>query len=185
MTTTEALRLQLDNLQKEKQELEVRNLKLCDNPSKEALREVEKERDHWKEECERITVENEQLKLLYEELLQQFSGGQTNLNGSSTGLQNTAELQEMEKELRCATHWKARSELFEKEIDRLQKLNGELEKKIVLTENNLELECFRAEARVRGQWEACEGRVVEHVAELQCQLRGKQTEESLPKLKNG
>jgi len=89
----------------------------------------------------------------------------------------------MEKELRCATHWKARSELFEKEIDRLQKLNGELEKKIVLTENNLELECFRAEARVRGQWEAREGRLVEHVAELQRQLRGKQTEELLPKLK--
>jgi len=55
---------------------------------------VEKERDHWKEECERVTVENEQLKLLYEELLQQFSGGQTNLKGSSTVLQNTAKLQE-------------------------------------------------------------------------------------------
>jgi len=81
MTTTEALRLQLDNLQREKQELEVRNLKLSGNPSKEVLREVEKERDHWKEECKRITVENEQLKLLYEELLQQFSGVQTNLNG--------------------------------------------------------------------------------------------------------
>jgi len=51
MTTTKALRLQLDNLQKEKKNLEVRNLKLSDNPSKEALREVEKERDHWKEEC--------------------------------------------------------------------------------------------------------------------------------------
>ena len=54
MTTTEALRLQLDNLQKEKQELEVRNLKISDNPSKETLREVEKERDQWKDESERI-----------------------------------------------------------------------------------------------------------------------------------
>ena len=61
MTTTEVLRLQLDNLQREKQELEVRNLKLSENPSKEVLRDVEKERDHWKDECERITVENEQL----------------------------------------------------------------------------------------------------------------------------
>jgi len=47
----------------------------------------------------------------------------------------------------------------------------------------LELECFRAEARVRGQWEAHEGRLVEHLAELQCQLRGKKTEEPLPRLK--
>jgi len=173
MTTTEALRLQLDNLQKEKQELEVRNSKLSNNPSKEVLR--------GKGTIGKKNVrENGQLKLLYEELFQQFSGGQTNLNGSSTGLQNIAELQEMEKGLRCATHWKARSELLEKEIDRLQKFNNELG---VLTENNLELECFRAEARVRGQWETREGRLVEHLAELQCQLRGKQTEESLPKLK--
>ena len=50
MTTTEALRLQLDILQREKQELEVRNLKLTDNPSRESLKEVEKERDHWKDE---------------------------------------------------------------------------------------------------------------------------------------
>ena len=65
MITTEALRLQLDNLQKEKQELEVKNyLKFSENPSKEVLRDIEKERDHWKDKCERITVEKE--KLLYE-----------------------------------------------------------------------------------------------------------------------
>ena len=43
MTTTEALRLQLDIPQKEKQELEVRNLKLSDNSSTVTLEEVEKE----------------------------------------------------------------------------------------------------------------------------------------------
>jgi len=42
----------------------------------------------------------------------------------------------MEKELRYTTaHWEARSELLEKEMNRLQKLNGELEKKIVLIWN--------------------------------------------------
>ena len=53
MTTIEALRLQLDNLQKEKQELEVRNLKLSQNHcNREAVVELEKERDQWKEDWE-------------------------------------------------------------------------------------------------------------------------------------
>ena len=43
MTTTEVLRLQLDSLQREKPELEVRNLKLSENPSKEVWRDVEGE----------------------------------------------------------------------------------------------------------------------------------------------
>jgi len=73
----------LDILQKEKQELEVRNLKLSDNPSRATLKE--EERDHWKDEYERVTVENEHLKTLYEELLQQLPEGQTNPVNSSTG----------------------------------------------------------------------------------------------------
>ena len=194
MTTTEVLRLQLDNLQREKQELEVRNLKLSENSSKEVLRDVEKERDHWKDECERITVENEQLKLLYEELFGQLPEGRTNPVDSGTGhcqamaglqeqletQQNNLEqweckCQELEKELSSLVHWKSRSGLLEKEINKLQQLNGELEKKISLVENNLELECFRAEAKERKQWEAREGRLVEYVAELQCQLKNKET----------
>ena len=192
MTTTEALRLQLDILQREKQELEVRNLKLTDNPSRESLKEVEKERDHWKDECERQIVENEQLKTLYEELLQQLPEGQTNPVNSSTGHQATAELQElikrqnndleqwkykcqeMEKQLNSVSHWKTRSELLEKELNKLQKLNGELERKVLLAEDKLELECYRAEAKVRRQWEACEGRLVEQLAELQCRLKSKE-----------
>ena len=54
---TEALRLQLDNLQKERQELEARNLKLSENPSKEVLRDTKKERDHWKGECKNYSGE--------------------------------------------------------------------------------------------------------------------------------
>ena len=158
MTTTEALRLQLDILQREKQELEVRNLKLTDNPSRESLKEVEKERDHWKDECEKQIVENEHLKTLYEELLQQLPEGQINPVNSSTGHQATAELQElikrqnndleqwkyksqeMEKQLSSVSHWKTRSELLEKELNKLQKLNGELERKVLLAEDKLELE---------------------------------------------
>ena len=67
----EALRLQLDNLQKEKQELEVKVLKLSQNhPGGGTIIKLEKERDQWKEDCERITVENIQLKALCEEVVQ-------------------------------------------------------------------------------------------------------------------
>ena len=57
MTANEALRLQLDNVQKEKQELEVRLLKLREiQPDVEGIVEVEKERDHWKEKYEGVMV---------------------------------------------------------------------------------------------------------------------------------
>ena len=39
----------------------------------------------------------------------------------------------------------------------------------------MELECFRAETKERKQWEAREGRLVEYVAELQRQLKNKET----------
>lgn len=77
MTATEALRLQLDNLQKEKQELEVRILKLSQTqPDVKATTEIEKERDHWKEKYEGVVVENSQLKALYEELLKSNEAGE-------------------------------------------------------------------------------------------------------------
>ena len=80
MTAVEALRLQLDNLQKEKQELEVRLLKCTQaQPDAVAIVEVEQERDHWKEKYEGVVSENSQLRSLYEELLkyksQENSGG--------------------------------------------------------------------------------------------------------------
>ncbi|XP_065891487.1 protein CASP-like [Dysidea avara] len=67
MTAIEALRLQLDNLQKEKQELEVKLLQI--QPDAEAIVEIEQERDLWKEKYEGVVVENSQLRVMYEELL--------------------------------------------------------------------------------------------------------------------
>ena len=59
MTTTETLRLQLDNLQKEKQKLQVRILKLSQTqPDTKAITEIETERDHWKEKYEGVVIEN-------------------------------------------------------------------------------------------------------------------------------
>jgi len=61
-------------------------------------------------------------------------------------------------------------------MDRLQQLNGELEKKIVLGEGKLESECYRAEAKLRKQWEAREDRLVKQLAKLQFQLMSKEAE---------
>ena len=64
----------MDNLQKEKQELEVKVLKLSQNhPGGGTVIELEKERDQWREDCERITVEDIRLKALYEEVIQHMS----------------------------------------------------------------------------------------------------------------
>ena len=63
MTTTEALRLQLDNLQKEKHELQVRILKLSQTkPDAKAITEIETERDHWKEKYEGVVIETPNLR---------------------------------------------------------------------------------------------------------------------------
>ena len=94
MTAIEALRLQLDNLQKEKQELEVRILKLSqEQPDAVAMREIERGRDHWKEEYERVMVENAQLRALYKELLKHTSECIYPVD-SAKGHQTIVELQE-------------------------------------------------------------------------------------------
>ena len=64
----------MDNLQKEKQELDIKVLKLSQkHPGGGTVIELEKERDQWREDCERITVENIRLKALYEEVIQHMS----------------------------------------------------------------------------------------------------------------
>ena len=149
MTTIEALRLQLDNLQKEKQELEVRNLKLSQNHcNREAVVELEKERDQWKEDWERVTVENVtvQLKALYEEALKHMSDNETNSTKSQqiiTVLQEQIEV--AQANVQC---WKCKYEKLEVELNRVKQHNNELEQKIIQVEAGLELECYRAESRV-------------------------------------
>ena len=74
MTATEALRLQLDNLQKEKQDLRGQNFKFSQiQPDTKALLGIEKERDHWKREYEGVMAENAQSRAFYEELLKHTS----------------------------------------------------------------------------------------------------------------
>ena len=63
MTTIEALRLQIDTLQMERQQFECKNSK------------PELEKNRYKEEHEHLIVENEQLKALYEKLLKKIEEG--------------------------------------------------------------------------------------------------------------
>ena len=80
MTTTEALRLQLDNLQKEKQELQVRLLKL--SQTQPDVKAITEEKDHWKEKYEDVVIENSQLKVLYEELLTSTAEGTSTVDSA-------------------------------------------------------------------------------------------------------
>ena len=168
----EALRLQLDNLQKEKQELEVKVLKLSQNhPGEGSVTELEKERDQWKEDWERITVENIQLKALYEEVVQHMFKSQ----------QTIATLQEqietVQTNVQCRKH---KCDELEVELSRVKQQNNELEQKVIQVEASLELKCYRAEAKVKKQWEAREERLVQQLIELQHQVKEKGVDGVLP-----
>ena len=127
----EALRLQLDNLQKEKQELEVKVLKLSQNhPGEGTVTELGKERDRWKEDWERITVENIQLKALYEEVVQHMFKSQ----------QTIATLQEQIETVQTNVQCRKRKcDELEVELNRVKQQNNELEQKVIQVEASLEL----------------------------------------------
>ena len=87
------------------------------------------------------------------------------------------ECEQLEKGLES---WKVKYNELEKELNALRTHCGNLEKdladlegwkreytelqlKVTDIENNAELECFRAMARERKQWEACEERLVQQL----------------------
>ena len=83
----------MDNIQKEKQQLEVELLRLSQvQPNAKAVVEIEKERDHWKKEYEGAMIENAQLRSLYEELLKHTI--QETSDNSARGHQTMVESQE-------------------------------------------------------------------------------------------
>ena len=116
MTTSEAVRLQLDNLQKENHELQVRILKLSQTkPDAKAITEIETERDHWKEKYEGVVIENSQLEALYEKLLESTKG--TSPIACDEGPQSIFELQEqLHQEVEAAQQWKYKCEGLNQEL---------------------------------------------------------------------
>ena len=172
----EALRLQLDNLQKEKQELEVKVLKLSQNhPGGGTIIELEKERDQWKEDCERITVENIQLKALYEEVVQHMSDNAKKSQQTVVTLQE--QIETAQTNVQC---WKCKCKELEVELSKVKQQNNELEQKVTQVEASLELKYNRAEAKVQKHWEAREERLVQQLVELQHQVKEKGVDGVLP-----
>ena len=114
-----------------------------------------------------MTVGNVQLKALYKELLQHIPVDQRN---SGKSLQTIAELQkQIETEQVNVEHWKCKCEELKIELNRLKQQNSDLEQKLIHAETNLELECYRTEAKVYTQWDAREGRLVQQLVKLQHQ----------------
>ena len=183
MTTIEALRLKIDNLQVESQQFKSQGLKL------------QLERDQYKEE-------NEQLKIIYEELLKKMEegdalasekGDQTTQIATlerqlETQLINESQLQSkckqlegdldswkincntLEKEVNALAYLKIYSEKLEKDIESWRLKCVDLQQRVTQLENSMELECFRAVDRERKQWESREERLVQQLSELQQQL---------------
>ena len=121
----------MDNLQKEKQELEVKVLKLSQNHTGEGtVTELGKERDRWKEDWERITVENIQLKALYEEVVQHMFKSQQTI----TTLQE--QIETVQTNVQCR---KLKCDKLEVELNRVKQQNNELEQKVIQVEASLEL----------------------------------------------
>lgn len=70
MSTTEALRTQLDNLQRTNQQLEIENARLREeHPEEAASIDASAERDQLRQEKERLVTESMHLKTLYDQLL--------------------------------------------------------------------------------------------------------------------
>ena len=180
MTTIEALRLKIDNLQVESQQFKSQGLKL------------QLKRDQYKEE-------NEQLKILYEELLKEGDalvsekGDQTTQTATlkqqlETQLINESQLQSkckqlegdldswktkcntLEKEVNALAYLKIYCEKLEKDVESWRLKCADLQQRVTQLESSMELECFRAVDRERKQWESREGRLVQQLRELQQQL---------------
>ena len=177
MTTVEALKLKMDNLQVESQQFKSQGLKL------------QLEKDQYKEE-------NEQLKILYKELLKEGDafasekGDQTTQiailkQQFETQLINESQLQSKYKQLEGdLDSWKTKCNTLEKEVNVLaylkiycEKLEKDIEswrlkcvdlqQRVTQLESSMELECFRAADRER---ESREGRLVQQLRELQQKL---------------
>ena len=69
------------------------------------------------------------------------------------------------------TKWKSQCVILEMEVGKLKEQCQESAGKLESVKVKMELECYRAEAKVRKQYEACEGRLFQQLEELQHQNR--------------
>ena len=134
MSTTEALRIQVDELRLRNQELEVQVRRLREERADEAaLLDIEKERDACRRELESKNEENDRLKALYEQLLRDTQSSQED---------RIREREEKEAVSR-----------------RLEQRCRDLEETLKQTEEKAELERYRAIEQEKAKWERREARL--------------------------
>ena len=142
MTATEALRVQLDNLQREKQQLEIENARLREGQPEQAdLIDARAERDDLREQQRLITAETRQLRTKYEQLVRDARADQQVLED-------------------------LREELSEKTA-RVEELGGCCER----MEKEAELERYRELEKERRKWELREDRMLQQLDEMQAQVQ--------------
>ena len=103
-----------------------------------------------------MVIEDSQLKALYEKLLESTKGtSPVACDEAAQQWKNRCE--GLNQEL---IKWKSQCAFWEVEVNKLKQECSELAGKLNKVEATIELECYRAEARVRKQWEAREDRLV-------------------------
>ena len=165
MSTTEALRTQLDNLRLANQQLQVKNARLREeNPDEAALIDAIAERDRLEEEKRNLTAENQQFQALYEQLLQDSQEEQKQL-----------EELKLEKENLQQETVRLQQEKEEKEscLEEMRAHCTELEKEIADSSLAAELECYRAVEREKVKWKERKARWLHQLREMEeRQLKG-------------
>ena len=140
MSTTEALRTQLDALRLEKQRLEVENARLREaNPEGAAQTDAETEMVQCRAENERLTREAVQLRTLYEQLLCDVQEEQ------AKGAKKEEEMAERQGQ-DAATISKLHADI-DQQGERLQGWEAECERlqaEVKRAQERMELECPRA-----------------------------------------
>ena len=131
MSTTEALRTQLDALRLEKQRLEIENARLREaNPEGAAQTDAETEMAQCRAENERLTQEAAQLRTLYEQLLrdvqeEQAKGAKKGEEMTERQSQDVATISKLHAEIdQQGEHlqdWETECERLQAEVERVHK----------------------------------------------------------------
>ena len=120
MSMTEALRVQLDNAERAKQQLEAENARLRDeHPEEAALVDATTAIDRLREERDRLSSGNQQVQALYDQLLQESRQDQQELEGLREELSAKEDLLQEHD---------ARGDSLQREMEELQNQKVEAER---------------------------------------------------------
>ena len=152
MSMTEALRVQLDNAERAKQQLEAENARLRDeHPEEAALVDANTAIDRLRVERDRLSSGNQQVQALYDQLLQESRQDQQELEGLREELSAKEDLLQEQD---------ARGDSLQREIE-------ELRNQKVEAERVAQLSTYQAVEKEREKWERREERLLRQLEELQ------------------